>query len=437
MQTVPIELAVPLVRTQQVRPQWPRSAWLFAAWMSAGAGVAAVAGVGLGVMAAMEVSIGADRWTQVVQAHGRLQLFAFIAPFVAALLLEFLPRLNGTRMIPARVRVLVPGLLLLGACVSVAGTLAAGSPQLVALAGATLFAGGAIGLAIVTWSQRPSVPIRIDPQPLFLRSATGWLLVSAGLSLWFTMHADDGVTNLAGARATVETFLRGFIMLSIVGVGLRVFVGHLGLSPLGRGRQRLALVAANVSVATWLAGQGIGSLPEVAVLSRLGDFGYAFTLLLLTYWLGIMGTLGRPGRRETYELLVPVAWAALVLYAISLGLLALTGIGGLSNYQVGALRHLFLLGFVVPLMVAVGHIVLARFGTGRVEWEPALTLAFILLVAAWPMRVVPALLADAPGPLAQGVLGMAGLATVAALAMLSAVCGRTAALSRAVRAASR
>ncbi len=426
MQAIPLELIVPLLNTAPVPPARPRYFWLFAAWMAVGTAIAAAAGTVLGILAAMEISIGADRWTQSVQAHGRLQLFGFIAPFVVALVLEFVPRLNGTRPITLRTRLLVPGVLALGASMTAIGTISGESGQILAVGGTTLFAAGAIGVAAASWRQRPIVPIRIDPQPLFLHSAAFWLVVAAAFSAWFTVQSEAGVTELAGSQITVEVFLRGFITMTIMGVGLRIFVGHLDLPPVGRGRQQVVLVGANLSILAWIIGQGPGDLSSIQTLSRLGDFGYAFVILLLTHWLQIMRVKERSARREVYEVLIPVAWAALVLYAVAQALIALTGLESLSIYQQGAVRHLFLLGFAVPLMVAVAQIVLARFGTGYVEWQPALTLAFILLVAAWPMRVVPALLSDSPGAIAQALLGVAGILTICSLALVSAACAKTA-----------
>jgi hypothetical protein len=50
----------------------------------------------------------------------------------------------------------------------------------------------------------------------------------------------------------------------------------------------------------------------------------------------------------------------------------------LNLYQEGAIRHIFLLGFVLPLMLAMAHIVLARFGAGYIPWQNLLTAGFLL-----------------------------------------------------------
>jgi hypothetical protein len=127
---------------------------------------------------------------------------------------------------------------------------------------------------------------------------------------------------------------------------------------------------------------------------------------------------------------VPLVWFGVVLYAVALLALGLApGREGISLYQEGAVRHIFVLGFMLPLMVAMAHIVLARFGTGAVPNENLLTAAFILLVVAWPLRVLPALPSEAPGEGAQGLMAAAGILTIAALAMTAFVSARTAVLT--------
>jgi hypothetical protein len=86
-----------------------------------------------------------------------------------------------------------------------------------------------------------------------------------------------------------------------------------------------------------------------------------------------------------------------------------------------------MLGFMVPLMVAMAHIVLARFGTGQIPWENALTTAFVLLLAAWPLRVAPVLFTEAPSGVGQALMSAAGGLGMLALALVAVVCVRTAA----------
>lgn len=393
--------------------------------MSGSALLAVFAGLALGILAALEFWIGGDRWTQSVQAHGRLQLFGFVATFVVAVAFEFLPRLNQRPAFSPSVRIGVPAILATSSAFLAVGQVwHAELPFLLLPAGLT-FSVGSLLFAVIVWRVPAPFPLRRDPHPLFLRAAAAWLLVAAALSVWAFAAGDSGVIAPTDSRMVIETFLRGFVMLTITGIGLRAFAGHLGLRPLTARRQMVVLAALNASLMLWLAAQGISSLPRFEPLIRIADVGYAAAILLLTVWLGVLSPLRRQ-RSSRYELLIPLAWVGLVAYAVMLaGAAALYGQSGLSLYQEGAIRHTFLLGFVLPLMVAMAHIVLARFGTGVVPWENALTGSFVLLLAAWPLRVLPAL-SDTPSGAGQALLATAGFVAMAGLVLFAAVSARTA-----------
>ncbi|MBA4181050.1 MAG: hypothetical protein C0506_10720 [Anaerolinea sp.] len=406
-----------------------RARWLFAMWMAVGALVAVLAGLVLGILAALETSIGGERWTPSVQAHGRLQLFGFVATFVVALAMEFIPRLNQRPMFPARVRVAVPAMLGSGALLLSAAQVFEPEVGFLALPGGVVLGAGAVAFVAAATRARGPRPLRLDPQPLFIQAAAGWLAVAAALSLWAMAKSEAGVVPLEHSRAVVEVFLRGFVMLAIMGVGLRAFVGHLGLEPLSSRRQLVVLVALNGSLAAWLLAQGLGPLPEAELLWRAADVVLAGTLLMFTVWLGMLRRLTPrwPPKGVRYELLIPVAWTGLVVYAVMLMAAAVVpGLDDLSLYQEGGIRHVYLLGFVVPLMVAMAHVVLARFGTGRVEWENALTTAFVLVWLAWPLRVVPALFDQASLDAGRWLFALAGVLAMAGLGLVAAVCLRTA-----------
>lgn len=392
----------------------PRHRWLFAAWMAAGCAIAVFAGLVLGILAAVEVSIGGDRWTQAVQAHGRLQLFGFIATFVVALAFEFLPRLNQQRPFPSAARAITPALLAVGSVLMAAGEVWHESAGVLMPAGAIVFAAGAAVFAVLTWRVPLAYPVRLNPQPYYLRAAAAWLAASAAIALWGTTQDTAGVFPLAVSAAIIEVFLRGFIMLMVVGIALRAFVGHLSMQPMSARSQLIFLAAINGALVLWLASLGLGALPEWEPLTRLADAAYAVTILALTWHYPILrGLRRRP--RERYELLVPVAWLGVVAYALLLLVMSAFG-SSFTLYQTGAIRHVFLLGFMLPLMLAMAHIVLERFGTGRIPRKNWLTAGFWLLVVAWPLRVLPALFTDAPAEAGQWVMALAGVLTAAAIA---------------------
>lgn len=425
-------LEIPLIRRAPAvhAPALPRHPFVFAIWMSAASMVAVVAGLVLGILAATEASIGGSRWTPSVQAHGRLQLFGFVATFVVALALEFLIRLNGRPAFSARVRIVVPALLGSGSLALAAGQVWHDTVGIFAYAGGALFLAGALSFAFLTWRIPLTRPVRIDPQPLFMRAAAAWLAVAGALAFWGVAEAETGVVPLDISSATVEVFLRGFVTLAIIGVGLRAFAGHLGLEPPGPGRQLVVYSLLNASVVAWLLASGVGALPALSWLERIADAAFAVGLVAFVAWFGILASLRRFRQGPRYALLIPLAWVGAVAYAALLAATAvLPGGHSLGIYEEGAIRHTYLLGFIVPLMIAMAHVVLARFALGYVPWENALTGGFFLLFAAWPLRTIPFLFESAPSTPSRWLLSIAGLLAMAGLFLVATVCARTALLA--------
>ena len=401
--------------------------WLFAASMAGAAFTAAAAGAVLGILAALEAGIASDRWTQAVQAHGRLQLFGFVAPFVVALVLEFLPRLNQQPAYSVRVRLGVPLLLMASAILVAASQVRPDISGFFLVPAGAVFAAGAAALAVLTWNRTRPRRLPLEPQPLFLPTAAVWLAAAAGLALWGLSQAQGNVVPLLHSKAAVETFLRGFVMFAIVGVALRAFPGHLGLRPLAPQRQAVVYAALNASLAIWLVSVGPGAAPTLEAGMHIGDAAYGATLLAFTAGLGVLNPLRDvPNAGPRYRVLVPVAWLGVVIYAVLLIFSALPIAPERTLYEEGAIRHVFMLGFMVPLMIAMAHIVLARFGTGIVPWQGGLTAAFMLVIAAWPLRVAPTVFGDSPSDNGKWVMAIAGILMMCGLALVAAVCARTA-----------
>jgi hypothetical protein len=175
----------------------------------------------------------------------------------------------------------------------------------------------------------------------------------------------------------------------------------------------------------WLAGNALQDGPELHPLVRVADLALAGAIVALTAWLRILHPVPGLLRGPAYAWQVRIAWLGLIVYATALAIIAaLPGDAGL--YPAGAVRHIVLLGFMAPLMVAMSHIVLARFGTGFESQTRLLTVAFALLTVAWPLRVGPALVGDAPGEAGRVVMGIAGLLAIAAFALAAVACLRVA-----------
>lgn len=411
----------------------PAAAWLFAAAMALSTAAAVFGGLVLGILAATQSGLGHDRWTEAVQAHGRLQLFGWVAVFVAALLFEFLVRFNGRAALPTARRAAALSLLAGGGVAGAVGQAWHGQVGFLWPLGTGATALGAVVVAWLTLAVRPPRPLSVDFQPALFAAAAVWLVVAAAVELLAAARADGSVANLQEARLAAEIMLRGFVLLAIVGVAVRAFPGHLGLPSMPQSRLRALWAVANASLLAWGIGSGAFFLPDAPLLRRVADVALAADLAWLTFALGIPAAIQGPRDHDRHRLFIPLAWAGAVAYALVLAVSALLpGYADRGLYEEGAVRHIFLLGFMAPLMVAMARIVLARFALGRLLTPRALTLGFVLLMVSWPLRVVPVLFRDAPGDAAQGILGFAGLLAMAGLGALAFAAVRTAIAMRRV-----
>lgn len=420
MRSATNDIPMPVTSLRRVRP--PQIPWVFAVWMAASALTAVFGGLVLGILAAMEDGFGASHWTQAVQAHGRLQLWGFAGVFVVALSFEFLVRMNGRPMFAPRIRVGVPASLLGGSLFMAIAQI--WSLELLGPVGAALLVIGSGTFAWQVCHVRPPHSLRLDPQPWFFWFGSVWLFLAAVLTFVLALRWEGDVSLPVESHAVAEVFLRGFILQVILAVAPRAMVGHLGLRRLVARQQIILIVAVNAGLLVWLAGQDAGVLPGIDLFVRAGNVSLGAAILALTWWLGVLDA-SRP-RRERYDWLLPIAWLGAVVYALALLAIGLAPGLDPSIYQDGAIRHLFLLGFMLPLMIGMAHIVLERFGIGRIPSVNALTSAFVVAMIAWPLRVLPALTESSPGDFGQSVMGLAGALTMLSLGLTAFVCIRTA-----------
>lgn len=411
-----------------VKPAGPTAPWFFAVAMAVALALAATAGLGLGIAAALEVWIGQSNWTATVQGHGRVQLFGFAAVFIGALTLEFIVRLNARPALALRPRLVVLVLIGVGSLVSAIAQLAEVRSTAIVVAASLPGVAGALGFLVLVVRVRPARSWREDLHPLFFRAAATWLVTASLLVTVGAWQATDGIFPLADTKAASEVMLRGFVLNTVFAVAMRALPGHLGVLPMSWPAQLASIVGLNVSAALWVAGSGFADLPDTASLMRTADVLLGATLLAYTYWSGVLMAFRPPGKNvHRYQALVPVAWLGLVAYGCVLTAFALAGgVSERSLYQQGTVRHILMLGFMAPLMIGFAHIVLARFGTGVVPKETVLTIAFVLVLVAWPMRVAPGLFVDAPGDMGRMVMSTAGVSTAFGLGLASFVCASAA-----------
>jgi len=278
------------------------------------------------------------------------------------------------------------------------------------------------------WSVKPPRPVRLDPQPLWFWTAAAWLIAAAVAGFAGSLRATGGIMPLADSRLTVELVIRGLVLCSVFAVGARAFPGHLGLPMLELRRHRALYILMNVSLVLFALGTGAFFLPDAGWLRHIGDLGLAVTLLLATWWMGLPSLLRRFSWQPYYKAMIPIAWLGFVAYALALGAGAIfPGWGERDILAEGGIRHIVLLGAMAPLMIGMADIVLARFGTGEIAGERWLIVAFVLVVVAWPLRVVPPLItSDSAGAVYESLLGAADVLAAVGLAVVAYVCLRNA-----------
>ena len=405
----------------------PRGLWLFHTAMGASLLIAALGGIVIGVLAATRSGTGADRWLATVQAHATLQLWGWFATFTTALVFESIVRLNRRPPVAVPLRVAVLLLLAAGSVLLGTGSLVEDLARWPSVGGALLLVVGACLFLWLVISVPSARPLAVDVHPLFFRAGATWLVVAAVGGLVASARAEAGVMAPQWFEVMVECVLRGFIMNTVIAVALRAY-GHLGVPEVAVRTQLALWGLVNGGLLLWLIGAPAFSSSGSLLVRGTADILLALTMVWATLAFRIVGIL-RAWRRDSERprIMVPLAWVGLLTYAALLAVQAASGIArGASPMllEAGAARHAFMLGFVAPLLIAMAHVVLDRFGTGHAHWRNALTVAFALLVVAWPLRVVPPLADTGLGSGSQMVVAVAGVVAATALILAAAVSAR-------------
>ena len=404
--------------------------WFPAVAMALSLLLAALGGLSLGVLAATQSGTAGSRWAATVQAHADIQLWGWFAVFIAALVFEFIVRLNARPPVAIAPRVVVLLLFAGGAIASATGRLLGAQGHALVTGGAMLGLVGSLLLLLIVLRIPPGRPLRVDLHPLFFRTGAAWLLVAGTAGLAASMRLSTGVASFDESQVVAEFVIRGFVLNVTIAVALRAFPGHLGLPPVHVSLQRILWGLLNGSILLWAAGSSGFGMPGFEALQSAGNLLFAAALVLATGSLRIH-LVFRSWRHhpDRAQLLVPLSWCGLIVFTVVVAIQAIARLAGMAEYtaiEVGAARHILMLGFVAPFLIVMSHVVLQRFVTGRLLGEAWLTGAFVLLILAWPLRVAPPLLDDALGEVTQTLMGLAGVMTSAALVLAAIVAGANA-----------
>jgi hypothetical protein len=315
-------------------------------------------------------------WVAHAQVHGHAQAIGFAGLFVVGVALRLVPRFGGRRDL--RYARAVPWLF----CLLVGGVLGrmlgqpvAGEPlfRLIGLAGLVAeIAGAALYLAVIAGTLSSALHARQATAVLITASAAA-LLVQAVLGLWWAGAALlEGRTIVAAAesRTLVHLQLFGFLLLVILGVGMRSFPTFFGRQAPSQAAGMRVAVASVGGVVVWTLGT---ALPVAGVDGwRVALAGQFLTGLGIFAAIAAFGPWKKASRLAAAS--KGLAWAIhpALLWLATTGVLlagtaAVAALHGraLSSGTLDAIRHVFAVGVVTLAIVGMAQLILPEFASER------------------------------------------------------------------------
>jgi hypothetical protein len=364
-----------------------------------------------------------------IQVHGQVQSFGFVALFIMAVGVQLIPRFHA-RPLDRPVQVSVGGLLLASGVVlrAVAQPLpvdAAGRPVMLVLAAALELVG--VLLAVQAFSRvvtRSVQPIRTPVLPLTM---AGSLILSLVLNAYVSLGLAEGALVVPSNQneALLHLQLWGFASTMVLAVSARVYPRFLLLQPTREGLVPIALVLwALGSLGTPLVWLVAASRPEVRVLPAVAQLAGAclFVAALRLYETPIRAS-GMPHITNPTRRWARIAYAFLLSAAAATVGIAVAEWLGLQTTltQVSAARHALAQGFLLPIIVYMAGRILPGY-SGLMTRQPRLLAGLIwTLFAAAALRAPTELLGGyAPGwnvTVALGGVLAAGAFTVFAVGL--------------------
>jgi uncharacterized protein involved in response to NO len=431
-------------RGQPARPAPGHGRDLYPFFLATSLTLALVIGLVLGLAALWQITLGLALpvdWNALVEVHGHVQVYGFVALFLAGVALHVVPRFRGRVLQRRRAALAVLPLFALGALARASAQLA--DLPVVLLGSAALEVGGTACLIVAL------------ADPLELRASRGrgrsreawepwvvwglgWLGVAGALDAALAARL-----ALSGAAWTppslIDPFLHavfyGFVGSFVGGVALRTLPVFMGLRQPRYAQTERAFVLWQVGVGLTVAVQlaaAVENVPATGTLRSLTEagvlLGATLELIALLLFVAAIGLYERVAERDV-GLALPRQYEAFVRsgfgwLAIALGLTVLVETGatltgrpaGFSHVQ--ALRHAVALGFVAQLMLGMASRIVPVFSGRALRWTPLLWLGFVALNAGALLRVVPEFLVGYAGasdaPLAiSGAVAFVGIGAAA------------------------
>ena len=373
-----------------------------------------------------------DRNTDLLQAHGQVQLLGFAGLYVMGMSLRLLPRFSGARIaFPALVPLVLFSFLLGLIPRAVVLPFLNDDPHdaLQLLSVAAVLAGSCGFFLVVAGTARSAG--NADPSVVAFGVGAAFLLLSSIVALATTADAvGAGLRTLAffDNQALLQMQLGGFIMLFIAGVSVRAIPTMVGVERPGRAVSLLVVACISGAVLVLAAALlYIEHLDDSRLVARLASLAFALLglgFISLSWLTGALRSFGNRLRPASQSHLWLVR-SAFVWLAIAGAIAVYSGAtaaadGALpSQFEFDAVRHTLGVGVVTGLIAGMSLMIVPEFAMDRhrTDQRGLAILLFVLINTATLLRVVPSL-AGTAWTFDQRNVSMAVAGTLAEVALI-------------------
>jgi uncharacterized protein DUF1858/uncharacterized protein DUF542/NnrS protein len=377
------------------------------------------------------LSTGLAWWTPVIQAHGHVQIFGWVALFIMGVAYHVVPRFKATDLyrpdLARRTFWLMAGGLTARALAQPYTREAFASVVGVAGAAAEL-------VAVALFARIIAHTIASSPGPRagferYLFAGNVWFLVLAAANLGSMIRmaaTGDPVIPAPLNGALIHAEVVGFIGLWILGVSLRILPVFLGLRALGTLAARGVFWAVNLAVALAAGAEilGVTALRVPAALLELG------AVAVFVIGLGVFRKPASSAHADPnpyYRKFIVAAYAWLVFAAALLAFISVyeAAVAPLPHELTGSYRHAITVGFITAMIMGVASRVVPVFRGVPLQGVGAVNAAFWLLNAGCAIRVVFQAVAGFRGAPFTLISSSSAYLEIPAIALFSLVLWRT------------
>lgn len=348
---------------------------------------------------------GLSSWTPVIQAHGHVQIFGWVALFIMGVAYHVVPRFKARDLDRPDLARRSFGLMAAGL---VARSLAQPYMQESFAAAVGVLGAAAELAAILLFARVIGKTLAAGPAPeagfeRYLRAGTAWFVALGAANLatvaWMALARQTVIPPAADA-AILHVEVVGFIGLWILGVSLRILPVFMGLRALGARASAGVFWAINLAVGLRVTAE-LGGLPVLRVPGALLELG---AVAVFVHGLGIFRPA--PVRAHAdghtgYQKFIRAAYAWLLLAVVMLAGIslveALTG-AALPRELIGSYRHAITVGFITAMIMGVAGRIVPVFRGVELRNPGLYEAAFWLLNAGCAIRVGFQAVAGFAGP---------------------------------------